>query len=131
MHPLKGLVLALLPFYTLAAKKPVANTFQQYHTKASVTTPLKLDDSTYTKLTSAPRDYSVAVLLTALEARFGCALCRDFQPEWELLSKSWLRGDKKGESRLLYGTLDFSDGKNTFQAVRLPCMVLLHLVDLS
>jgi oligosaccharyltransferase complex subunit gamma len=35
-----------------------------------------------------------------------------------LLAKSWTRGDKKGESRLVYGTLDFVDGKGTFQSVR-------------
>ena len=117
MHLFKALIVSLLPFVTLGAKKPAADKFQQFHTKALSSSPLKLDDSTYGKLTTAPRDYSVAVLLTALENRFGCQLCRDFQPEWELLSKSWTKGDKKGESRLIYGTLDFIDGKGTFQAV--------------
>lgn len=121
MHFLKTLIVSLLPFAALAAKKPAASTdkFQTYHTKQLSSTPLKLDDSLYGKLTTAPRDYSVAVLLTALENRFGCQLCREFQPEWDLLSKSWTKGDKKGASRLLYGTLDFSDGKNTFQSVRI------------
>lgn len=118
MHFLKGLVVSLLPFTTLAAKKVPADRFQQFHTKAITSTPLKLDDASYGQLTAAPRDYSVAVLLTALESRFGCQLCREFQPEWDLLSKSWTKGDKKGESRLVYGTLDFTDGKNTFQSVR-------------
>lgn len=117
MHFLKGLVVSLLPFAALAAKKPAADRFETFHSKALSSTPLKLDDTLYGKLTSAPRDYTVAVLLTALESRFGCQLCREFQPEWELLSKSWIKGDKKGESRLIYGTLDFTDGKNTFQSV--------------
>ena len=117
MHLLRGLVLCLLPTSILAAKKPTTDRFVQYHTKALASAPLKFDDSIYAQLTTAPRDYSVAVLLTALEARFGCTLCREFQPEWDLLSRSWTKGDKKGESRLLYGTLDFSDGKNTFQSV--------------
>jgi oligosaccharyltransferase complex subunit gamma len=117
MRFLKGLILSLLPAATLAAKKPAADKFEQFHTKALSSAPLKLDDSVYAKLTAAPRDYSVAVLLTALEARFGCALCREFQPEWDLLSKSWTKGDKQGDSRLIFGTLDFIDGKNTFQSV--------------
>jgi oligosaccharyltransferase complex subunit gamma len=117
MHFLKGLILFLLPAAALAAKKPAADKFDQFHTKALVSTPLKLDDSVYAKLTAAPRNYSVAVLLTALEARFGCALCREFQPEWDLLSRSWSKGDKQGDSRLVFGTLDFVDGKNTFQSV--------------
>ncbi|CZT02761.1 related to OST3-oligosaccharyltransferase gamma subunit [Rhynchosporium agropyri] len=107
MHFLKGLVVSLLPFTALAAKTPSADKFETFHTKALSSSPLKLDDTLYGKLTSAPRDYAVAVLLTALEPRFGCQLCREFQPEWELLSKSWIKGDKKGESRLIYGTLDF------------------------
>lgn len=118
MHFLQGLVVSLLPFAALAAKKPVVDKFQQFHTKALSSVPLKLDDTTYGQLTGGARDYSVAVLLTALESRFGCQLCREFQPEWDLLSKSWTKGDKKGESRLIYGTLDFSDGKGTFQSVR-------------
>jgi len=127
MHFLKGLVLSLLPAATIAAKKPAVDKFQQFHSKALSSSPLKLDDSIYGQLTSAPRDYSVAVLLTALESRFGCQLCREFQPEWDLLSKSWTKGDKKGESRLVFGTLDFTDGKNTFQSLGLQTAPVLLL----
>jgi oligosaccharyltransferase complex subunit gamma len=117
MRILKALIVSLLPLAALGAKKPAADRFQQFHTKALASVPLKLDDSIYDQLTASPRDYSVAVLLTALESRFGCQLCREFQPEWDLLAKSWTKGDKKGESRLVYGTLDFMDGRKTFQSV--------------
>jgi len=117
MHFLKTLIVSLLPLAALGAKKPAADKFETFHLKALASAPLKLDDSVYGRLTTAPRDYSVAVLLTALDNRFNCQLCREFQPEWDLLSKSWTRGDKRGESRLIYGTLDFTDGKNTFQSV--------------
>lgn len=117
MRFLQSLVLGLLPLTAFAAKKPAADRFADFHKKALTSAPIKLTDSVYDKLTSSPRDYSVAVLLTALEQRFGCQLCREFQPEWELLAKSWTKGDKEGESRLVYGTLDFSDGKSTFQSV--------------
>ncbi|EKD13770.1 uncharacterized protein L3040_005613 [Drepanopeziza brunnea f. sp. 'multigermtubi'] len=128
MHFLKGLVVSLLPFTALAAEKPAtADRFQQYHAKALSSTPLKLDDAQYAKLTSAPRDYSVVILLTALDARFGCQMCREFQPHWELLSKSWTTGDKTGESRLVYGTLDFIDGKTTFQSLGLQTAPILLL----
>jgi oligosaccharyltransferase complex subunit gamma len=115
---LKSFLLALLPLAAHAARKSDVDKFQQFHAKALASTPLKLDDGVYNQLTAAPRDYSVVVLLTALESRFGCVLCREFQPEWDLLSKSWTKGDKQGESRLVFGTLDFTDGKNTFQSVR-------------
>ncbi|PBP25051.1 hypothetical protein BUE80_DR003950 [Diplocarpon rosae] len=127
MYILKALLVTLLPFAALAAKKPAADRFEQYHAKALSSSPLKLDDSVYGKLTTAPRDYSVVVLLTAMESRYGCQLCREFQPEWDLLSKSWIKGDKKGESRLLYGTLDFADGKSVFQSLGLQTAPVLLL----
>jgi oligosaccharyltransferase complex subunit gamma len=103
-----------LPLVALAAKKSSAERFDEFRSQA---TPFKLTDSSYNKITSIPRDYSVAVLLTALESRYGCQLCRDVQPEWELLAKSWTKGDKKAEGRLLFGTLDFADGTNVFASV--------------
>jgi len=104
----------LLPLAALAAKKSSSDRFTQNYSK---NLPLKLDDDSYQALTAAPRDYAVSILLTALEPRFGCGACRDFQPEWEILARSWQNGDKKGESRVLFATLDFADGKSTFQAV--------------
>lgn len=44
-------------------------------------------------------------------------MCHEFQPEWDLLVKSWTKGDKRGDSKLVFGTLDFLDGKGTFQSV--------------
>ena len=111
------LLTAALASLCAGAKKPIRSAFDDFHKRALSSTPVKLNDASYESLTSVPRDYHVAVLLTALEARFGCQLCRDFQPEWDVLGRSWIRGDKKGQSRLIFGTLDFQDGKAAFQRV--------------
>lgn len=103
--------------FWVAGGSSAAGKFEQYNSKVSSGNPLKLDDSSYNDLTSVPRNFTLVVLLTAIEARFGCQLCRDFQPEWDLIAKSWNRGDRSGSTRVLYGTLDFSDGKGTFQKV--------------
>ena len=116
-----AVVFGLLPLFCAAAKPKTAEKFEQFYEKFLSNSPLKLDDTTYERLTAAPRDYTVAVLLTALEARFGCQLCRDFQPEWDIVGKSWVRGDKKGDSRLILGTLDFADGRGAFQKVSRTC----------
>ncbi|KAF2123405.1 hypothetical protein P153DRAFT_371724 [Dothidotthia symphoricarpi CBS 119687] len=130
MRWLQVLTASLLPFTALAAKKSTGDRFSDFRTKSlSAGQPPKLDDASYAQLTKAPRDYSVAVLLTALDARFNCMLCRDFQPEWLLLGKSWVKGDKNGQSRLVFGTLDFVDGKNTFQSMQLqtaPVLLYFH-----
>lgn len=91
--------------------------FEVYQSDFLAGGPLKLSDAIYDQLTVTPRNYTSIILLTALEARFGCQLCKEFQPEWDLLGKSWVRGDKRGDSRTIFGTLDFTDGKNTFQKV--------------
>lgn len=102
-----------------AAKKPAAQRFEEFQLLSKQSSPLVLNTATYDSLTAAPRNHSVAVLLTALEARYGCSLCQELQPEWDILGKSWVRGDPAGESRHLFGTLDFSVGRDTFMAVRL------------
>ena len=117
MNFLSLITLTLLPFVCLGAKRPSGGTFEDYLAKSQLSAPLRLDDASYDELTATPRNHSVFVLLTALEARFGCQLCRDFQPEWDLLGKSWVKGDRNGDSRTLLGTLDFADGKGTFQKV--------------
>lgn len=119
MKLLNLLILIVLPVLSFAAKQSSGGTFEKYHAKSQSSAPLRLDDASYDELTATPRNHSVVVLLTALEARFGCQLCRDFQPEWDLLGKSWAKGDRRGDSRILLGTLDFADGKGTFQKVLL------------
>ncbi|KAL9640841.1 MAG: hypothetical protein Q9204_000551 [Flavoplaca sp. TL-2023a] len=122
-----AVVFGLFILLSAAAKTKTAGKFEQYHAKFLSNPPLKLDDATYERLTATPREYTVAVLLTALEARFGCQLCRDFQPEWDVVGKSWVKGDKKGDSRLILGTLDFANGRGTFQKLMLqtaPVMML-------
>lgn len=101
----------------LAVKpKPAASKFDTYLARKP-SFPLNLDEKEYEELTGTPRDYSVAVLLTALDARFACELCRNFQPEWDIIGKSWQKGDKKGQHRVLFTTLDFERGRNVFVRV--------------
>jgi oligosaccharyltransferase complex subunit gamma len=96
--------------------KPTADKFQRFQS-LSRSKPIELDDTTYNEITSTPRDYHVAILLTALEARFACILCREFQPEWDLIARSWNKADQVDGIKMLFGTLDFNNGKNTFQKV--------------
>lgn len=107
----------LLSSAALAAKKPAASNFKAYHASAVSSTPIAIDDAGYERMTAAPRDYSVAILLTALEDRYGCKICREFQPEWNIIANSWQRGDKKGETRTLFAVLDFGNGRATFMKV--------------
>ena len=113
-----GTLLDLLAFACLVSAKTTLGTFDKFHTRSLSATPLKLDDAGFEEITNSPRDYTALVLLTAMPAQFGCQLCREFQPEFDILSKSWVNGDRKGNTRTIFGVLDFPDGKSTFQKVR-------------
>lgn len=99
-------------------------TFQEL---SRLPSPIELDDSAYDDITSQPRDYHVAILLTALEARYGCGLCREFQPEWDVIVSSWNKKGNQDDTKLVFGTLDFGQGKNTFQKVMRSVHSILKL----
>jgi len=114
MHFLRFLALAALSVTAVSARKASTDKFDTYFAKQASSAPFELDEKGYDELTTAPRDYSLAVLLTALDARYACGICREFDPEWKILGRSWQKGDKTGENRLLLSTLDFDQGRNVF-----------------
>jgi oligosaccharyltransferase complex subunit gamma len=124
MRFLRFLALALVPLTALAAKKPATSTFDTYRTRPF---PIELDEHSYDSITATPRDYYSAVLLTARPAKYACVLCRNFDPEWKILANSWQKADKKGDSRLLFTTLDFDNGRNVFMKLQLQTAPILFL----
>ncbi|KAL4800091.1 hypothetical protein BDV19DRAFT_354427 [Aspergillus venezuelensis] len=115
-------LLFFLPIGLFAASNP--EKFEHYQSLSRVA-PVQLDDASYDDITSKPRDYYAAVILTAMEARFGCVLCRDFQPEFDLIARSWNKGSKPADLKLLFGTLDFTNGKTAFQRLMLQTAPVL------
>ena len=126
MRLLNFLTLALLPFTSLAAKKP-ASSPTAFSTYASKSFPIEIDEPAYDALTTPPRDYYTAVLLTARPAKYACQICRDFDPEWKILASSWQKGDKKSSSRVVFTTLDFDNGRNVFIKLQLQTAPVLLL----
>ncbi|KAB8198945.1 hypothetical protein BDV34DRAFT_207815 [Aspergillus parasiticus] len=118
------IIIALFYIISSACASQEPGKFERYQS-LSRSIPIELDDSSFEDLTSKPRDYHVAVLLTAAEARYGCILCREFQPEWELISRSWNKGPKPDGLKMLFTTLDFSNGKATFQKLMLQTAPVL------
>ena len=119
MHFLKFLALTALSLTAVSAKKaPSTSKFDSYLAKQASSVPVELDERGYTDLTAAPRDYSVAVLLTARDGKYACGICRDFDKDWKILGSSWHRADKNGQHRVLFGTIDFDQGRNIFMKVR-------------
>lgn len=118
---MKGYIILATFFYLISyvtcAQSAGNDKFQELRSLSKTSGPIDLDESIYKKLTSAPRNYHTAILLTASEARFGCQLCREFQPEWDLLARSWNKGATKDTAKLLFGTLEFMKGRDVFMKV--------------
>ncbi|KAJ9500974.1 oligosaccharyl transferase subunit ost3/OST6 [Exophiala xenobiotica] len=125
MHFFKLLTLAALSITSVTAKKGSSTKFDTYFAKQASSAPFEIDEKGYNELTAAPRDYSLAVLLTARDARYACGLCKEFDPEWKLLGRSWQKGDKNGAHRLLLSTVDFDNGRNVFMRLQLQTAPVL------
>ncbi|CAI2167983.1 14505_t:CDS:2 [Funneliformis geosporum] len=79
---------------------------------------VELDSSLYDEIISAPRNYSIAILLTALEPQINCVPCRDFDPEFRLVANGWLWSGND-PSRLYFGILDFKNGREIYARLNL------------
>lgn len=98
------------------AATPSEDRFEKFQS-LSRSGPATLDSSSFKELTVAPRDYYAVVILTAMDARYGCVMCREFAPEWDLINRSWNKGTKPDGLKVIFGTLDFEQGKEVFQKV--------------
>ncbi len=116
MRLLRLLALTALSLSAAVSAKKAA-TSSKFDTYSSHSAPVEIDEKSYSDLTASPRDYSLAVLLTARDAKYACGLCKDFDPEWSILGRSWQKADRKGEKRVLFVTLDFDQGRNVFMKV--------------
>ncbi|KIX03802.1 uncharacterized protein Z518_07355 [Rhinocladiella mackenziei CBS 650.93] len=126
MRFLKFLTLTALSWTAVVtAKKATTNKFDTYFAQQEASAPLELDEKSYNELTTAPRDYSLAVLLTARHARYACGICRDFDSEWSILGRSWQTGDRNGDHRVLLTTIDFDQGRNVFMKLQLQTAPVL------
>lgn len=112
--------LTLLPSALASAESPAVRKTSKFNTLVSASKSrrgvIELTDSLYDDLTTGSRNFTAVVLLTALEARIGCNLCREFAPEFDLLAKSW-NIVHKDEGGLFFAELDFANARTTFQKV--------------
>ena len=117
----------VVSFICLATSSIAASDKLQKFQSLSHTRSIALNESLYDELTSKPRDYYVAIVFTATDARFGCILCREFQPEWELIVQTWNKGRKPEGLDLVFGTLDFLNGRSIFQRLMLQTAPVILL----
>ncbi|KAG0364317.1 hypothetical protein BC939DRAFT_397441 [Gamsiella multidivaricata] len=74
---------------------------------------IELDTNAFEEVMAKPRNYSMAVLFTAIGPEFQCVPCLNFDPEYKLVAAGWSRLPDK--SKVYFGVLDFKVGQAIFQ----------------
>merc|ERR1719420_1740646 len=75
---------------------------------------------------SAPRNYSIIVMFTALSASRQCAICKQASDEYQLVANSY-RYSQLFSTKLFFAMVDFDEGPDVFQAMKLnTAPVFMH-----
>lgn len=75
---------------------------------------------------TAPRNYSMIVMFTALQAARQCVICRPAADEYTVLANSY-RYSSSYSNKLFFAMVDFDEGSDVFQSLRLnTAPVFMH-----
>lgn len=75
---------------------------------------------------TAPRNYSVVMLLTTLAVGRGCQICAPAYEEYQILAASW-KYSNEVNNRLFFALVDFDEAQEVFQMLNLnTAPVFIH-----
>jgi len=75
---------------------------------------------------SAPRNYSIIVMFTALSPSRQCAICKQASDEYQLVANSY-RYSQFFSNKLFFAMVDFDEGSDVFQTMKLnTAPVFMH-----
>lgn len=79
---------------------------------------IRLTDRTFDSVVEGPRDYTLAVLLTAEGPQYSCGFCKIVSPSWKKIASSWHQDHADGDG-LFFATADVADCPSTFRKLGL------------
>ncbi|KAK7097909.1 tumor suppressor candidate 3-like [Littorina saxatilis] len=75
---------------------------------------------------TAPRNYSVIVMLTALQPQRQCSVCKQANEEFQILANSW-RYSQQYSNQLFFTMVDYDEGPDVFQSMKInTAPVFMH-----
>ncbi|SCU86562.1 LAME_0D06700g1_1 [Lachancea meyersii CBS 8951] len=96
---------------------------------------IKLTNANFEKVLGGQKDAYLVVLLTSTNPAIGCTLCAELEPEFDLLTESWLHDhpaglSADGERALFFAKADFDAKKNSkvfvhFNANNVPRLLFI------
>lgn len=99
-------------------------TLMDWSNKKSV---IRMDGNKFRQyLRTAPRNYSVILMLTALQAQRQCAVCRQANDEYLIVANSW-RYSQQYSNKLFFAMVDYDEGSDVFSSLKLnSAPVFMH-----
>jgi oligosaccharyltransferase complex subunit gamma len=86
---------------------------------------IRLDEKAFDQLIAPERNYTVVgilplcsvadvqVTLTAMGGQYSCLLCREFDPEFATVAKSWRKAHPESDG-VFFAKLDLAEGRSIF-----------------
>lgn len=74
---------------------------------------------------ATPRNYSVIVMFTAMAPQRQCVICKHASDEFTIVANSF-RYSQSYSNKLFFGVVDFDEGSDIFQLVRIVIIKHLH-----
>ncbi|XP_033106222.1 tumor suppressor candidate 3-like [Anneissia japonica] len=66
---------------------------------------------------ASPRNYSVILMLTAMDSRRKCSVCKQVNEEFQILANSW-RFSGSYSNRIFFVSVDYDSGQDVFSALK-------------
>ncbi|KAL4230859.1 tumor suppressor candidate 3 [Mactra antiquata] len=125
---LVGTFLAVICFCHAVQKKkddPLAERVQQMMDWNSKKPVIRMNGEKFKQyVRGVPRNYSVIVMLTALQPQRQCSVCKQANDEFTIVANSWRYSQT---NKLFFAMVDFDEGSDVFQQLKLnTAPVFMH-----
>lgn len=127
LGPLLLLAIAALASASDKKKDALADKVSQLVDLSTKKSVIKLNGNKFRDFVkSAPRNYSIIVMFTALAANRQCAVCKQAADEYQLVANSY-RYSQLFSNKLFFAMVDFDEGPDVFQSMKLnTAPVFMH-----
>jgi len=127
LSPVLVLVLTALVSASDKKKDALADKVSQLVDLSTKKSVIKLNGNKFRDFVkSAPRNYSIIVMFTALSPSRQCAVCKQASDEYTLVANSY-RYSQLFSNKLFFAMVDFDEGPDVFQSMKLnTAPVFMH-----
>jgi len=127
LSPVLVLVLTALVSASDKKKDALADKVSQLVDLSTKKSVIKLNGNKFRDFVkSAPRNYSIIVMFTALSPSRQCAVCKQASDEYNLVANSY-RYSQLFSNKLFFAMVDFDEGPDVFQSMKLnTAPVFMH-----